>query len=78
MAKQVVIKRILRKDDKMNNYKHFIKTADNSTADKLRTMGYQELSFENGIHTFLNDSNKIQFSSDIDQSKIKLTNMLCM
>lgn len=59
-----------------NEYKHFIKTADESTADKLKTIGYQELRFEDGVHTFLNDSNKIIFSSDIDQSKIKLTNVL--
>ncbi len=61
-----------------NEYKHFIKTADKSTADNLKAIGYQELRFEDGVYTFLNDSNKIRFSSDIDQSKIKFTNVLCI
>lgn len=54
---------------------NFIKTADESTAETLRELNYQQVDFSNGIYTFLN-TDKMQFSDDIDKSKIQYSNML--
>lgn len=56
---------------------NFIKTSDKSTSDTLKKIGFQQVDFSNGIYTFLN-TDKIQFSSDIDKSKIQYSNMLCI
>ena len=53
----------------------FIKTSDVKIAELLINLGFQKISFQNGIYTFLN-SDKIQFSNDIDKSKIHYSNML--
>ena len=54
---------------------NFIKTADESTAETLKELNYQQVDFSNGIYTFLN-TDKINFSEDIDKSKIHYSNML--
>lgn len=57
---------------------NFIKTRDLSTYEKLKSEGFQEInSTEPGVYVFLN-CKKINFSDDIDQSKIKYTNTLCI
>lgn len=56
---------------------NFIKTADKSTAEKLKQLNYQQVDFSNGIYTFLN-IDKIKFSDEIDKSKIQYSNMLCV
>ena len=56
---------------------NFIKTSDESTAETLRELNYQQVDFSNGIYTFLN-TDKINFSDDIDKSKIQYSNMLCV
>ena len=56
---------------------NFIKTADKSTAETLKNLNYQQVDFSNGIYTFLN-SGKMNFSEDIDKSKIQYSNMLCV
>lgn len=56
---------------------NFIKTQDQSTATTLLKLGFQQVDFSNGIYTFLN-TDKIRFSSDIDQSKIQYSNILCI
>ena len=56
---------------------NFIKTSDESTAETLRELIYQQVDFSNGIYTFLN-TDKINFSENIDKSKIQYSNMLCM
>ena len=56
---------------------NFIKTADNSTAEILKNLNYQQVDFSNGIYTFLN-TDKINFSESIDKSKIHYSNMLCV
>ena len=56
---------------------NFIKTSDKPTADILLNLGFQQVDFSSGIYTFLN-TDKIQFSDDIDKSKIQYSNMLCM
>lgn len=53
----------------------FIKTSDVKIAELLINLGFQKISFQNGIYTFLN-SDKIQFSNDIDKSKFHYSNML--
>lgn len=54
---------------------NFLKTSDTTTADKLKILGFQNINFENGIYTFLN-TDKIQFSDDIDKTKINYSNIL--
>ena len=54
---------------------NFIKTSDESTAEMLKNLNYQQVDFSNGIYTFLN-TDKINFSEDIDKSKIQYSNML--
>ena len=57
---------------------NFIKTTDVETAKKLRSQEFQEIvSSEPGVFVFLN-CNKIQFSSDVDVTKIRYTNTLCI
>ena len=56
---------------------NFIKTADESIAETLKELNYQQVDFSNGIYTFLN-TDKIKFSENIDKSKIQYSNMLCV
>ena len=56
---------------------NFINTSDESTAETLRELKYQQVDFSNGIYTFLN-TDKINFSENIDKSKIHYSNMLCV
>ena len=56
---------------------NFIKTSDKSTADILLKLGLQQVDFSSGIYTFLN-TEKMQFSDDIDKSKIQYSNNLCI
>lgn len=55
--------------------KKFIRTQDKSTATLLSNKGYQQVQNNNGIYVFLN-SDKMQFSNDIDMRKIQYSNML--
>ena len=55
----------------------FIKTSDESTAETLKNLNYQQVDFSNGIYTFLN-TDKLNFSEDIDKTKIQYSNMLCV
>lgn len=55
---------------------NFIKTSDSNIAAKLSSLGFQQIDVStNGIYTFLN-TDKIQFSNDIDKSKIQYSNIL--
>lgn len=54
---------------------NFIKTSDYETAKILISIGFQKIDEQNGIYTFLN-SEKMQFSNDIDKRKIQYSNML--
>ena len=53
----------------------FIRTSDVKVAELLINLGFQKITFQDDIYTFLN-SDKIQFSNDIDMKKIQYTNML--
>ena len=53
----------------------FIKTMDSRTATILKKIGFQLVNESNGIFIFMN-SDKIQFSNDIDKSKIQYSNIL--
>lgn len=55
--------------------KNFIKTSDSETAKKLTNLGFQKIDDKNGIYTFLN-TDKMQFSDDVDKSKIQYSNIL--
>ena len=56
---------------------NFIITKDAPTATLLLEQGYQKVQDSNGIYVFLN-TDKLQFSDDIDKSKIQYSNMLCI
>ena len=56
---------------------NFIKTSDESTAEILKHLTSPQVDFSNGIYTFLN-TDKINFSENIDKSKIQYSNMLCV
>jgi hypothetical protein len=55
----------------------FIKTNDASTIAALIKLGFQQVDNSDGYATFLN-TDKLQFSDDIDKSKIHYSNMLCI
>ena len=54
---------------------NFITTKDAHTATLLSQQGYQLVQNSNGIYVFLN-TDKFQFSNDIDITKIQYSNML--
>ena len=54
---------------------NFITTKDAHTATLLSQQGYQLVQNSNGIYVFLN-TDKLQFSNEIDITKLKYTNML--
>lgn len=54
---------------------NFITTKDAHTATLLSQQGYQQVQNSNGIYVFLN-TDKLQFSNEIDITKLKYTNML--
>ena len=54
---------------------NFITTKDAHTATLLSQQGYQQVQNSNGIYVFLN-TDKFQFSNDIDITKIQYSNML--
>ena len=53
----------------------FITTKDTPTVTLLSQQGYQQVQNSNGIYVFLN-TDKLQFSNEIDITKLKYTNML--
>lgn len=57
--------------------KHFVKTSDSETATKLRECGFRELNKEGNLFVFVNENEKLCFSS-VDQSKVTYTNSLCI
>lgn len=54
---------------------NFIRTTDESTAITLSNLGFQQVDESNGIYTFFN-TDKLEFSRDIDKSKIQYSNIL--
>ena len=54
---------------------NFMKTMDSRTANVLKKIGFQLVNESNGIFIFMN-SDKIQFSNDIDKTKIQYSNIL--
>ena len=54
---------------------HFIKTSDEQTANLLREAGYVELAKEGNRFVFINDLNKIDFSSS--DLKLNYSDKLC-
>ena len=53
----------------------FIVVSDSEIANKLTNLGFQIVNSQNGIYTFMN-TGRLQFSSDIDRSKIRYSNIL--
>lgn len=60
----------------MSQKKNFIKTTDKETAEKLMFSGFQLVSQDNSVYTFLNQLPK-NFSFDgVDETKMAYTNIL--
>lgn len=60
----------------MSQKQNFIKTTDKATADKLISEGFQLVSQDGSVYTFLNKPPK-NFSFDVvDTKKMAYTNML--
>lgn len=55
----------------------FIKTFDKETAEKLQNLGFQKITSNSENDVFVNN-NTLKFSDEIDISKIKYTNILCI
>ena len=55
--------------------RNFIITKDAPTATLLLEQGYQKVQDSNGIYVFLN-TDKLQFSNELDITTLKYTNML--
>ena len=60
----------------MSQKKNFIKTTDKETADKLISEGFQLVSQDNGVYTFLNQLPKNFSFDEVDRKKMAYTNML--
>ena len=60
----------------MSQKKNFIKTTDKETADKLAIAGFQLVSQDNGIYTFLSQPPKNFVFDEVDKNKIAYTNTL--
>ena len=60
----------------MSQKKNFINTTDKETADKLISAGFQLVSQDNGIYTFLNQLPKNFNFDKVDKTKVAYTNML--
>ena len=61
----------------MSQKQNFIKTTDKETADKLIAEGFQLVSNESGVYTFLNQVGKFNFEN-VDIKKMVYTNTLSM
>lgn len=57
------------------NNKNFIKTSDESTAKILITEGFTLLEKKNGYYTFLNNKEKMSFTTKND---VSFTNKICI
>ena len=60
----------------MSQKKNFIKTTDKETADKLICGGFQLVSQDNGVYTFLNQTPKNFVFDEVDKTKMVYTNTL--
>lgn len=67
--------------NKINNTDNFITTTDRTTALALKNQGFQSVQISDigsaKTYYFLNKSD-ITFSNEIDISKVRFTNMLCI
>lgn len=59
----------------MSQKQNFIKTTDKETADKLIEVGFQLMSNENGVYTFLNQVGNFN-CENVDAKKMVYTNTL--
>ena len=60
----------------MSQKKNFIKTSDAGTAERLLTAGFQLVSQDNGVYTFLNQPMNNFVFDEVDKIKIAYTNIL--
>ena len=60
----------------MSQKKNFIKTMDKDTAEKLSFAGFQLVSQDDGIYTFLNQPPKNFVFDGFDKKKMAYTNIL--
>ena len=57
--------------------KHFIQTQDKKTAHTLENLGFRKVSEDNNVYVFMN-TDKVLFSDELDRTKIRYTDILCI
>ena len=57
--------------------KHFIRTADQETANILKSIGFPQVSYTKGIYTFANCSSLSFANVNIDINKLTDTDIYC-
>lgn len=57
--------------------KHFIQTQDEKTAHTLENLGFRKVSEDNNVYVFMN-TDKVLFSDELDRTKIRYTDILCI
>lgn len=62
----------------MDKQFNFIRTTDEDTKRILFEEGFKLLSDDGVCSTFINETNKLNFATGIDKSKLQYTNMLCI
>ena len=62
----------------MSQKQNFIKTTDKETADKLISLGFQLISHDSGVYTFLNQPKKHFNFDEVDKNKMAYTNILSL
>ena len=61
-----------------NMKQNFIKTTDKETAEKLMLLGFQLMSHDGNMYTFLNSQPKNVTFDEVDKSKCAYSNILSM
>ena len=57
---------------------NFIRTTDEETKQLLLREGFKLFTNDGNCATFINETNKLNFTDCIDKSKLQYTNMLCI
>lgn len=57
--------------------KNFIMTSDKDTSEKLQELGFQLISDNNGIYTFINCP-ALLYSNDVKIDRITYSNVMCI
>lgn len=57
---------------------NFIRTTDDETKKLLLEEGFKLFTDDGNCATFINETNKLNFTNGVDKTKLQFTNMLCI